>query len=96
MVIPRKFSDRKLPSKYKVSQGRWYIGAIRQATFEFLLIFHRNYVSILHRFRGDPLFSTRGSAIAEKLSPRDRRDALYQLKCCPTVVQITHTDRVSA
>jgi len=31
-----------------------------------------------------------------QLSPRDPRDALYQLKCCPTVVQITPTDlRVS-
>ena len=31
-----------------------------------------------------------------QLSPRDLRDALYQLRCCPTVVQITQTDRVSA
>jgi len=31
-----------------------------------------------------------------ELSPRDPRDALYQLTCCPTVVQITQTDRVSA
>jgi len=31
-----------------------------------------------------------------QLSPRHPRDALYQLKYCPTVVQITHTDpRVS-
>ena len=31
-----------------------------------------------------------------QLSPRDQRDALYQLKCCPTVVRITQTDHVSA
>ena len=31
-----------------------------------------------------------------QLSPRDPRDALYQLKCWPTVVRITQTDCVSA
>jgi len=28
--------------------------------------------------------------------PRDLQNALYQLKCCPTLVQITQTDHVSA
>ena len=28
-----------------------------------------------------------------QLSPRDPRDALYQLKCFPTIIRITHTDR---
>jgi len=27
-----------------------------------------------------------------QLSQRDPRDVLYQLKCCPTVVRMTHTD----
>ena len=39
------------------------------------------------------------AAIAEReaqLSPRHPRDALYPLKCCPTVLRITQTDRVSA
>ena len=31
-----------------------------------------------------------------QLSRRHPRDALCQLKCCPTVVRITQTDRVSA
>jgi len=31
-----------------------------------------------------------------QVSPREPRDALYQLKYWPTVVQITQTDRVSA
>ena len=31
-----------------------------------------------------------------RLLPRYPRDALWQLKCCPTVVRITQTDRVSA
>ena len=32
------------------------------------------------------------SRMASELSPRDPRDDLYQLKCCPTVVQIMDTD----
>ena len=31
-----------------------------------------------------------------QLSPTDQRDALYQLRYWPTVVQITQTDHVSA
>jgi len=31
-----------------------------------------------------------------QLSSRDPRDALYQLNCWPTVLQMTQTDRVSA
>jgi len=31
-----------------------------------------------------------------QLSPRDLRDALYQLKYWPTVVQVTQRDRLSA
>jgi len=30
-----------------------------------------------------------------QLSPRDPRDALYPLKCCPIIVRITQRDRVS-
>ena len=46
---PERFQTAKVT--FKVIQGHIGNGAIRQATYDFLLVFYCNYVSILHHFR---------------------------------------------
>ena len=53
------------------------------------------------RFYFDNAFKTLSNWHADieqkaQLSPIDPRDALYPLKCCPTVVRIKQADRLSA
>jgi len=59
LYISIHYEDMKSDTKYQKLRGLGYLGSfkpleiaptIRQSTYEFLLAFHSNYVSILHRF----------------------------------------------